>query len=74
MIFPQFQRKGFGEELILHLHTNYENACFTVSRSNKRMLKLFFKVSLKNRLSVKDNDWKTVRFKKCKKQIFNTSK
>ena len=45
IIFHSFQRKGFGKELINHIHQNFENVCFTVSKSNMRMISLFNKIS-----------------------------
>lgn len=67
IIFPKSQRQGFGENLISHLLSNYENASFTVSKSNIRMLRLLAKVSSRISLSINEPDCKKSQFKYCKK-------
>jgi hypothetical protein len=66
IIFPEYQRHGYGENLIFHLLSNYDNTTFTVSKSNRRMLNLLEKLHFKNRLSVNYIDFKTLQFKQCK--------
>jgi ribosomal protein S18 acetylase RimI-like enzyme len=66
IIFPKCQRQGFGENLISHLLSNYENASFTVSKSNIRMLRLLAKVSSRISLSINEPDCKKSQFKYCK--------
>ena len=44
IIFPEYQKKGFGTDLIVHLFERYENCIFTVSNLNFRMLKRFEKL------------------------------
>jgi RimJ/RimL family protein N-acetyltransferase len=63
IIFPQFQRQGFGKDLIFYFLENYENTSFTVSSSNIRMLSLMNKISLKYRLIVDNLDMNRFQFK-----------
>ena len=70
IIFPEFQRRGFGKDLIIYIHKNFENATLTVSRSNIRMLKLLAKVSSRISLSIIETDYKTLQIKHCKTKYF----
>ena len=63
IIFPEFQRRGFGKDLIIYIHKNFENATLTVSRSNKRMLGLINKISAMFNLEVTTLDLKRLQFK-----------
>jgi GNAT superfamily N-acetyltransferase len=63
IIFPKFQRQGFGKDLITHIHENFENASFTVSKSNIRMLSLMNKISLSYRLTAQNLGLNRVLFK-----------
>jgi GNAT superfamily N-acetyltransferase len=74
IILPEYQRKGFGIALIYYLLENYENASFTVSRSNIPMLNLFDKVSLKQSLTIEHIDLKRVQFIQSKTEIYFSNK
>jgi ribosomal protein S18 acetylase RimI-like enzyme len=63
IIFPEFQRRGFGKDLIIYIHKNFENATLTVSGSNKRMLGLINKISAFFSLEVTTLDLKRLQFK-----------
>jgi hypothetical protein len=65
IIFPMYQKQGFGQNLIVNILSHYENACITVSKSNIRMLKLLAKVSSRISLSIIETDYKTLQFKRC---------
>lgn len=45
LIFPEFQRRGFGSALIQQLIQEDENCRFTVNRNNLAMRKLMIKLS-----------------------------
>lgn len=63
IIFPEFQRQGYGKDLIFYFLENFENASFTVSKSNIRMLSLMNKISLRYKLIVDNLDMNRFQFK-----------
>ncbi len=63
IIFPNFQRQGFGKYLINHIHHRFENVCFTVSKSNISMISLFAKISQNCKIEVTTLNLNRFQFK-----------